>query len=43
MRKGYDTRKLGRKCLGVELGLVGIFQVNRRNPDEAGKGVLVTS
>jgi hypothetical protein len=41
IRREYDTRELGRKCLdvGVTRGLVGIFQVNRRKPDEAGKGV----
>lgn len=37
--RGHDVRKLGRKCLGVELGIVGIFQANRRNPDEADKTV----
>jgi hypothetical protein len=41
MRRGYDIRELSRKYLliGVACGLVGILQVNRRNPYEADKGV----
>jgi hypothetical protein len=37
-RRGYYTRELGRKRLGGELGLGGIFQAIRRKPDKAGKG-----
>jgi hypothetical protein len=41
IRRGYDIRELGRKCLsvGTDRGLVGIFQADRRKPDKAGKGV----
>jgi hypothetical protein len=36
-RRGYDIRELGGKCLGIELGLVGIFQTKRHELDKAGK------
>ena len=41
IRREYDIRELGRKCLfvGANRGLVRIFQANRCKPDEAGNGV----
>lgn len=41
-RRGYNIRELGRKCLGIELGLVGIFQTKRREPNKAGQEGLAS-
>jgi hypothetical protein len=37
-RRRYYTPELGRKCLGGELGIGGIFQAIRRKPDKADEG-----